>query len=206
MVHTRDNIYPILRYDLQHYAKMVPADQFLEFILNAPPEKITNWSRHLTLDKLLDQSTSIMDYLRDYCVATKETDRYAPWSAMANQIISLAPTLIPGLPEFPHLLEFVRNDPVVVGEKGSASRKPDVVVIHESFYVDHPRNQRNNKPTADICWQEIWACAEFKMGSNAPLKEIYQELKARYKDGPVGELPKASDDVLYHIFYSEDVV
>ncbi|KAJ3487009.1 hypothetical protein NLI96_g3836 [Meripilus lineatus] len=175
-----DDIDPNLRYDLQHYAKLVPVDQFVEFILNVSPEKIGDWSSHLTLEKLLDQSTSIMDNLRDYCEAPMDTDRYAPWSTMVNTIISLAPTIIPDLPAFPHRLEF-----------------PDVVVLHESFRLSHPQNERNEVPTADICWQDIWACVEFKMESDAPLKEIFQTLEERYEDGHVVE--DASSDTLSEI-------
>lgn len=74
------------------------------------------------------------------------------------------------------------------------------MVLHESFRLSHPQNERNEVPTADICWQDIWACVEFKMESDAPLKEIFQTLEERYEDGVRHGFSKASDNPFYPTF------
>lgn len=199
--HTREIIYPLLRFDLSHYSRSVTVDHWVSSILNVPPETIADWSKCLGFKELLHDSTSIMENLRDYCYASLEPHRYTPWSTVVNKIVSLAPGRIEGLPDYPLTLRFARSDPVVVGGKGQAQRKPNVVVIDKSFNPKS-KGKSNDSETPGIGWKDIVACVEFKKNednnkaqiSDPALQAMYQELKTALEDGP-GGLEKASDDI-----------
>ncbi|KAJ3487010.1 hypothetical protein NLI96_g3837 [Meripilus lineatus] len=161
-----DDIGPTVRHDLRHHVKTVTVDQWINFVLDVPPEKIAHWSRCLNYKKLLHESTSIMKYLQYYCDrASRDPCPRSSWSMIANRIITLAPTLIP-LP-----LLFVQNDSddlEIQGEDGPA-HGPDVLVVipNDEVQVD------------EIGWGDILACITVQEFDYRSVKEVFENCKLR---------------------------
>ncbi|KAJ3487013.1 hypothetical protein NLI96_g3838 [Meripilus lineatus] len=187
-----DDIGPIVRHDLRHHVKTVTVDQWINFILDVPPEKIAHWSRCLNYKKLLHGSTSIMKYLQYYCDrASRDPCPRSSWSTIVNTIITLAPTLIPDLSASTFPLLFVQNDSEVMDiqrEDGSV-HSPDVLVVPESIIPDSHMSGgvHNDEAQIDgISWGDILACITVQYFRRDSLKEVFEncKLKATKTVGP----------------------
>lgn len=173
--HVRDEIYPLLRYDLDNHTKVVSIEQWVDAILGVSPETLSQWTgllrqKAILVDDIIEEN---MGLYRD---KTCEPDRYLPWSIIANRIRDIARDYISDLPDYklPDLL-FVRNDPTPVkGDRAHCPvRKPDVIISLEKTVRNASGHTATRTPnllvegiaaTDGINWNEIIGCVEFKEG------------------------------------------
>ncbi|KAJ3476175.1 hypothetical protein NLI96_g11339 [Meripilus lineatus] len=186
-----DDIGHIVRHGLQHHVKTVTVDQWINFVLDVPTEKIAHWSRCLNYKKLLHESTSIMKYLQDYCEEPIDPYPCSSWSTIVNTIITLAPTLIPDLSASTLPLLFIQNNSDVMDiqrEDGSV-HSPDVLVVPESIIPDSHMSGgvHNDEAQIDgISWGDILACITVQEFDSGSLRGVFEncKLKATKTVGP----------------------
>ena len=106
---------------------------------------------------------------------------------MVNNIISVAPGLIPGLPrpQLPIVFEPNQSD---TPENRNEKPVPDIVILPQS-----PAPEANGQQGDDVSgilridsWYQALGCADFVLSDRGQLKQVYRALKAGLARGKEG--------------------
>lgn len=181
--HIRNEIYPLLHYDVKHHTKIIQIKDWVNTFLGVSPEKLSRWTGILRAKAILLDST-IEENMQVYRDRSRETDGYLPWSIIANRIVEIAHKCIPDLPPYKlNDLIFVRNDPIQVDGNGPyhAQRSPDVVITLQNHLRSMPSLPpkadlftEGFTPTSGISWYGVIGCVEFKPGKSKEAFEMWE--------------------------------
>ena len=123
----RNEIYPLLRHDLEHYTKVVPIERWAECILGISQSWETCLrNQHLLIDPVITKSMECS------CTAKFDKDRHDSWAMVVNRINTISRKL-QNIPQTSLSdLFFVRNYQSIVDRDGPHYAQPDVLIVQNS--------------------------------------------------------------------------
>ena len=156
----RDEIYPLLRHDLEHHTKVIPIERWAEFILGVSQKKLIRWetclqNQHLLIDPVITKS------MECYCTAELDMDRHDPWAMVVNRINTISRKL-QNIPQTSLSdLFFVRNHRSIVDGDEPHYAQPDVLIVQKSSLSKLPPLGTSTEATSNRTLHDIVSCVHF---------------------------------------------
>ncbi len=160
--HTKETVHPYILEDVNTAAR-VPLKVWMKTVLGLPEDRLTQWVQCIT-DNEWYKDDVIQNALIQFGSTSCETERYKPFSAIANRIFELAKTQISGAESYPiGDIQILCNDPNVLNripeDNGlGARRKPDLLAVRGSKVKSL---QESNSKSFD--WSDVLTFIEMKL-------------------------------------------
>ena len=170
----RNEIYPLLRHDLEHHTKVIPIERWAECILGVSQTKLLCCeaclqNQHLLIDPVITK------YMECYCTAKLDKDRHDSWAMVVNRINTISRKFqnIPqtGLSG----LFFVRNHRSIVDGDEPHYAQPNVLVVQKSSLSKFPPLGTSTEATSNLTWHDVVSCLHFRRRHGVTLKKSYSD-------------------------------
>lgn len=163
--HTKPTIDPLVRKDMKQFTKNVSVDHWVEGVCGRNKETISAWESYFKEIDLFSDS-QVREHIKAFCDAARETQRYDPFTALAEIILDHARSGklkgIAGSPPISDIGVFSHHDKKIPGSdhhgSQASNRMPDVVMARKAK-IDGIQAGKDR-----LMWPSIIACIELKYG------------------------------------------
>lgn len=190
--HTKDTVHPYVREDIKD-SKVKALYEWLDVLLDLPKQTVLRWASQIGQNDWFNDPI-IAKSLCEYCEAKQENERYAPWCALLNRILELAPGQLDGVPaDDPWPIDdlcFVNHSEKEVGrttEHGlrGARRLPDIAAMRAAAAkaLDDPKGK--------TAWSDFLFWHELKYHINLT-DALNKEIAEREAQSSLAMIPEDS--------------